>query len=156
MEEGSVDTQPQLTPTPPSQTQPNQPAQVSANAKTILIAEDDQSIRMLLTRTFQNAGYSVIEAGDGVAAIEQALAHHPKAIILDIMMPKMDGLTALKQIRLDSWGKTALVIILTNLTADNRILAGVSESLPSYYFVKSDIEPDQFVAKVTELIDGPV
>lgn len=121
---------------------------------TILIAEDEAPLRNILVQTFQAAGYSTLEAGDGEVALAQAIQHHPNVTILDIMMPKMDGMEALKKMRLDQWGKTALVIMLTNLTADNRILQNLAQSSPSYYFVKSDMEPDQLVAKVKEILEG--
>lgn len=121
--------------------------------KTILIAEDEPFLRKTLVETFQYAGFQVLEAPDGEVALNYALANHPDVSVLDIMMPKMDGMTVLQRIRQDLWGRSALVIMLTNLTADNQILQGVSQSLPSYYFVKSNMEPDQLVTKVAEILE---
>lgn len=118
---------------------------------TVLIAEDEEPLRKILVQSFQAAGYKTLEATNGQEALTQILQAKPVVTILDIMMPVMDGMQALKQIRLDPWGKTAMVIMLTNLTADNKILQDLSESAPSYYFVKSDMEPDQLIAKVKEI-----
>lgn len=128
------------------------PAAPVNNNRTVLIAEDEEFLRNILVEVFQSAGFTVIPTGDGEAALQAALTQHPRVSILDIMMPKMDGMTALQKIRQDYWGKNALVIMLTNLSADNQILAGVAENLPSYYFVKSNMEPDQLVAKVEEIL----
>lgn len=120
---------------------------------TVLIAEDEEFLRKILTQSFKDAGFTVLEAVNGVEALNLALAHKPTVSILDIMMPEMDGMETLKKIRLDpSWGASALVIMLTNLTADNKILEQMAESSPSYYFVKSDMEPDQLIAKVKEIL----
>lgn len=119
---------------------------------TVLIAEDEEVLRKILAQSFKAAGFTTLEAANGEEALTAALANKPTVCILDIMMPVMDGLEALKKLRLDPWGKNAMVIMLTNLTADNKILQDLSESAPSYYFVKSDLEPDQLIAKVKEII----
>lgn len=126
--------------------------------KTVLIAEDEPFLLKILAETFEMSGFQVLRAPDGEVALSLAMQHHPRVTILDIMMPKMDGMTVLQHIRQDVWGKSALVIMLTNLTADNQILQGVSQNLPSYYFVKAHMEPDQLLAKVQEILSesGPV
>jgi hypothetical protein len=58
----------------------------------------------------------------------------------------------LQRMRQDMWGRSALIIMLTNLTADNQILQGMSQTPPSYYFVKASMEPDQLVDKVKEML----
>ena len=67
--------------------------------KTILIVDDEQSIRDILVYNLKKEGYETIEAGDGVAAVEMAATEKPDLILLDIMLPKMDGLTACKKIK---------------------------------------------------------
>lgn len=122
-------------------------------SRTVLIAEDEPFLLKILAETFEQAGFQVLRAPDGEVAAQLAMAHHPRVSILDIMMPKMDGLTVLQHIRQDAiWGKSALVIMLTNLTADNQILQGMSQNPPSYYFVKANMEPDQLLAKVQEVL----
>lgn len=121
-------------------------------APAVLIAEDEEVLRKILVQSFQSAGFQTLEAGDGEVALNLAIQHKPTVTVLDIMMPKMDGLEMLKKLRLDPWGRNAMVIMLTNLTADNKILQDLSESAPSYYFVKSDMEPDQLITKVKEIL----
>lgn len=135
---------------PDTQVQP-QPA--ASAGPSVLIAEDEEFLRKILSQSFRDAGFTVLEAVNGQEALNLALANKPSVSILDIMMPEMDGMETLKKIRLDpSWGASALVIMLTNLTADNKILEQMAESSPSYYFVKSDMEPDQLIAKVKEIL----
>ena len=67
--------------------------------KTILIVDDEQSIIDILVYNLKKEGYNTIEANDGVAAVDIALEQKPDLILLDIMLPKMDGLTACKKIK---------------------------------------------------------
>ena len=67
--------------------------------KTILIVDDEQSIRDILVYNLKKEGYETLEAGDGATAVEMAVTQRPDLILLDIMLPKMDGLTACKKIK---------------------------------------------------------
>jgi two-component system OmpR family response regulator len=69
--------------------------------RTILIADDDPHIRQLLVFAFAKAGLDTIEAADGEAAIEAVAAHRPDLIVLDINMPRMDGLEVCRKLRAD-------------------------------------------------------
>lgn len=124
-----------------------------ASRKKILIVEDEPFLRKIMVETFQQAGFEVLEAADGEAGLNLALAQQPDVTLLDILMPKMDGITVLRRMRQNPWGKNTLIIMLTNLTADNQVLEGMSDNPPSYYFVKSDMELDELVAKVNEIIN---
>lgn len=120
--------------------------------QSVLIAEDEPPLRDILVQSFQAAGFTTLAAANGKETIALALKEHPAVMILDIMMPEVDGMEALKKIRLDPWGRNALAIMLTNLTADNKILKELETTKPSYYFVKSDMEPDQLINKVKEIL----
>ena len=67
--------------------------------KTILIVDDEQSIIDILVYNLKKEGYNTLEANDGAQAVEMALEYKPNLILLDIMLPKMDGLTACKKIK---------------------------------------------------------
>ena len=69
------------------------------DAKTILIVDDEQPIRDILVYNLSKEGYRTIEAGDGVTAVDIALEKKPDLILLDIMLPKMDGLSVCKRIK---------------------------------------------------------
>ncbi len=120
--------------------------------KTVLIAEDEPFLNKMLVQTFELAGFKVLSAMDGEQAMQYALTQHPDISVLDILMPKLDGVRVLQRMRQDLWGKNALIIMLTNLTADDQITKAMAATPPSYYFVKSNMEPDQLLNKVTEML----
>ena len=71
----------------------------TSNQKTILIVDDEQPIVDILVYNLKKEGYNTLEANDGVTAVDMALNNRPDLILLDIMLPKMDGLTVCKKIR---------------------------------------------------------
>lgn len=73
--------------------------QLDKEKKTILIVDDEKPIVDILVYNLQKEGYNTLEANDGVAAVEIALGQKPDLILLDIMLPKMDGLAVCKRIR---------------------------------------------------------
>ena len=85
--------------------------EISKDKKTILIVDDEKPIVDILVYNLQKEGYNTIEANDGVTAVDIALSQRPDLILLDIMLPKMDGLTVCKKIR------TALNVPILMLTA---------------------------------------
>ncbi len=123
-----------------------------SSKKTILLVEDEASQRKALAEKFTREGFSVLEAKDGVEGLAVALKAQPDLILLDIVMPKMDGMTMLKKLRQkNAWGKTVPVILLTNLSADSEdINKGIAENEPAYYLVKSDWSINDVVAKARE------
>ena len=73
--------------------------EMDRDQKTILIVDDEQPIREILLYNLKKEGYNVIEASDGVTALNIALEQYPDLILLDIMLPKMDGLSVCKRIK---------------------------------------------------------
>lgn len=94
---------------------------MSAGQRTILLVEDEHAIRRALSIIFQREGFFVLEAKNGEEGLEVALEEHPDIVILDLVMPKMDGLTMVKKIRKDPWGKTLPMIIYSNLSRNEKI-----------------------------------
>lgn len=115
--------------------------------KTVLAIEDDQIFAKILAKELREAGFNVLLAKDGKAGLETALKEHPDLTLLDIVLPGMDGIEVLKQIRTDKWGKSALVIMLTQLGTAEKI-AEALESGPLEYLVKSDYTIPEVVQKV--------
>lgn len=85
------------------------------NKKKLLIVEDDGLLIQALQKTFEKEGYTVLIAKNGQEGLKTAIKNHPDLILLDIIMPVMDGITALKELRKDAWGKKAKVVMLTNI-----------------------------------------
>lgn len=126
---------------------------MSIPSKKILIVEDEQSLRETLVDKLTREGFDVLEAKNGEEGLERTLKEHPDLILLDIVMPKMDGMTMMKKLREDEWGKRVSIILLTNLSAtDAEIIKGVIEDEPSYYLVKSDWKIKDVVNKVKETL----
>jgi len=82
--------------------------------KKILIADDEQSVRLLVKRLLSQT-YIVLEASDGEEAIEIARGEKPDLILMDIMMPRVDGYTACHQIKRDEATKAIPVVMLTGV-----------------------------------------
>lgn len=99
----------------------------------VLVAEDETLIRLDIAETLTDAGYEVVaEAGDGEAAVELALEHEPDLCVLDVKMPKMDGVTAAKQI-IDELG--CAVVMLTAFS-QSELVERASEAGAMAYLVK--------------------
>lgn len=84
---------------------------------TLLVIEDDENISTLITEYFSRAGYNVQTAGDGLAGVQAALNDHPDAVILDLMLPKMDGLAVCRELR-----EKAPYIPILMLTAKDEVV----------------------------------
>ncbi len=118
-------------------------------SKKILIAEDDELLAKALAVSLEESGYKVFSAYDGEEALFLAEKNLPDLILLDINMPKMDGLSMLKEMRATAWGKGIKVIILTNLNDENRVFEALKNSVFSY-LIKSDWDLDKIVKRVKD------
>lgn len=117
--------------------------------KKILIVEDDFELREALAEKIKESGFDVFEAGNGEKGLEDALKIHPDLILLDVVMPKMDGMTFLKKLRQDSWGKNARVIVLTNLSNAEEIEESIQHGVYDY-LVKTDWGVSDIVGKIKD------
>jgi DNA-binding response OmpR family regulator len=119
--------------------------------KKILIVEDEEAMLSALKEKLSAVGFDVLEAKNGEDGIKMAVENKPDAIILDIVMPKMNGMEMITKLRSDSWGAKVPVVILTNLGADEKITAKVAETEPAYYLMKMDYSLTDIVDKVKSL-----
>lgn len=121
--------------------------------KKILIVEDDVAQTKALAQKFSGKGYEVLQAKDGESGLRTALEEYPDCILLDLIMPVMDGMTMLQKLREDEWGKSANVILLTNLSSQEQVIQAMD--LNSHeYLVKTDWKLEDVVKKVDQLING--
>lgn len=127
------------------------------NEKTILVVEDEASLRKVLSDKLKHVGFKVEQAADGVEGLKKALDVHPDLILLDVMMPKMDGIGVLKELHKDKWGAYVPVILLTNvgdpIKAAEATEAGVTNMGLMDYLVKSDWKMDDVVTKVKQKLE---
>ena len=118
-----------------------------ANTKKILIVEDEKSLLKGLTIKFSKEGFSVFGAQDGKAGLRLALSKKPDLILLDIVMPVMDGITMLKELRKDKWGKSAIVFLLTNLEDADKTTQSIEQNAAAY-LVKSNWTLNDLVQQI--------
>jgi two-component system cell cycle response regulator DivK len=99
--------------------------------QTILCVDDEQTQLMLLRLALTRAGYQVLEALDGQKGIDMAIKHQPALIIMDLMMPVMDGATAIWQIKQNQKTKDIPILVLSAYTrgdqAQRALEAGAAE-----------------------------
>jgi diguanylate cyclase (GGDEF)-like protein/PAS domain S-box-containing protein len=100
-------------------------------APLILIADDDKVIRLALKRVMKQAGYRVIEAEHGEQCLAEYIKHRPDVVLLDAVMPVMDGFTACKQLR-SLAGSSPLVFLITSLEDDASIAQGFEEGVDDF------------------------
>ena len=119
--------------------------------KKIAIIEDDHSILEMYTLKFEVEDFEVVTALDGEAGLELIEETKPDLILLDLMMPKMDGAHMLKELRNKPWGKNIPVIILTNISGDEapEIL---SELNVIDYIIKANSTPQAVLDKVKSVL----
>ena len=117
--------------------------------KNLLIVEDDASLLEILRDEFFKAGFNIKTAKDGVEGLKAAVSDPPALILIDIFMPKMDGITMLQKIRETEVGKNIPAIILTNLN-DSENIQKALESGAYDFLVKSDWDPKDLVKRVQE------
>lgn len=121
--------------------------------KKVLIIDDEEAIQKAISDTLSNQGFAILIGKDGEEGLTIALKEHPDIILLDILMPKMDGMIMLQKLRLDEWGEKVPVIILTNVSPNsNSVIDSVLKNEPAYYLVKSDVKLEGIVDKVKEVL----
>jgi DNA-binding response OmpR family regulator len=121
-----------------------------ANTK-ILLVEDDEMLHSMYTQKFTKEGYEVESAYNGAEGVRMAEETKPAIILLDIIMPKMDGFVALKKLKKNPATKDIPVILLTNLGQDEDIRKG-KELGATDYFIKANHTPREVVEKVKEVL----
>ena len=119
----------------------------------ILIVEDETAISRILKDELENRKYAVFVAGDGQQGLDIAFKEHPDMILMDVSMPVMDGITALKKLREDAWGKTAKVLLLTN-SGKMENVAAAAELNSAGYLIKSDWDMEKVVEKVQSMLSS--
>lgn len=122
------------------------------NKKRILIVDDDEFLLDMYTVKFKEAGFEVDFAAEGRTAKEKMKKHRYDAILLDIVMPELDGLTLLKDLRQEKANiKDTLIVYLTNLGQREDIEKGLALGVGDY-IIKAHFTPSEVVRRVEELL----
>ena len=101
-------------------------------ARKILVVDDERHIVRLVQVNLEKVGYQVVTAYDGVEALEQVAKETPDMVILDVMMPRMDGFEVLKKLQADAKTRDIPVIMLTAKAQDADIFRGWSSGVDAY------------------------
>lgn len=117
----------------------------------ILIVEDDPFLLKMYNKKFQVEGFQVETAEDGVIGLEKMKTFAPDLVIMDVMMPKLNGLEAVEKAKTDPATSKIPILILTNLSASTDAQAAVAKGAVGF-LVKSDITPAQVIAKVKTIL----
>jgi CheY-like chemotaxis protein len=121
--------------------------------KKILVIDDEEAIQRAIADALQHHGFTTIASNNGIEGLQVALKEHPSLILLDILMPGMDGMNMMQNLRQDDWGKTVPVIILTNVNPNSStVINSVLQNEPAYYLVKSDVKLENIVSKIKEVL----
>ena len=119
--------------------------------KKILIVEDDESLRNALKYKINREGFSALIAKDGGEGLEIGIKEKPDLILLDVLMPKMNGVTMLKKLRENSWGKNVPVLLLSNDDDPEHIRETLKDNAVDY-LIKSDWELGNIIKRIKETI----
>ncbi len=119
--------------------------------KKILIVEDDEFLLSMYSTKFEIEGYDVAMAGDGESGLQKAQKEKPGIILLDIMLPNMDGFDVLKKLKADRATSNIPVILLTNLSQKQDVERGLSMGADDY-LVKAHFMPSEVVDKINRLL----
>lgn len=119
----------------------------------ILIVDDDALMCRMYETKFKTDGYNVSIASDGEQGLSKVREEKPDIVLLDVMMPKMNGLEMLKKLKADKNIKDTPVILLSNVGESEDINKGLEMGAVAY-MVKASYTPTQVVQKVKEILAG--
>ncbi len=119
-------------------------------APLVLIADDDPDIRELVGFRLERAGYNVIRAADGEEALRLAEEKPPDVCVLDVMMPKLDGLGVTRALRRLSATESVPVLLLTARAADDDIARGKEAGADGY--LRKPFSPQELAARVEQVL----
>lgn len=124
----------------------------SKNGIKVLIVEDDTFLVNIYETKFTHEGFDVTVALDGESGLKVALKKKPNIILLDILLPKLDGFAVLKKLKENSETKDIPVILLTNLSQKDDVEKGLKEGANDY-LIKAHFMPSETVTKVKEVLE---
>lgn len=122
---------------------------------TILLVEDDAALIDMYTVRIKEEGLPLLVASDGLTGLALAKEHKPAAILLDVMLPKMDGFAVLQELKKEPSTASIPVLLLTNLAQHGDMEKGKQLGAEDYV-IKSSLTPGQVVEKIKSLLKGRV
>ncbi len=122
---------------------------VTANSRKVLIVEDEKDILQLVKMYFEKEGFRTLTAATGTEALRQVRSEHPDLVILDLMLPEIDGLEVCKKIRLTPQTATLPIIMLTAKSEESDTVVGLELGADDY--VSKPFSPKALMARVKAL-----
>ena len=116
----------------------------------VLIADDDEDIRALVSFRLERAGYSVVAARDGEEALELAIEHRPDVAVLDVMMPRLTGLEVTRRLRAEDATSGMPVILLTARVQEADVARGFEAGADDY--IRKPFSPQELRARVQAIL----
>ena len=123
------------------------------STRRILLAEDDRFLRKAAETALKRQGFTVLAAVDGEEALRMARTEAPDLILLDLIMPKLQGFEVLRALKADAATAATPVIILSNLGQDSDVKQAM-EAGAAGYFVKANLSLQDLVKRVGEMLAG--
>lgn len=117
----------------------------------ILFVEDTETMQRLYTRALEAAQFEVVLIDDGINALETAITEQPDLILMDVMMPQMNGLDTLDTLKKDERTKT-IPVIMMSAHEDDKLLLRAMQAGASRYLIKSNVEVTELPSLVTQTI----
>lgn len=124
---------------------------MSDEKKTILIVEDDSFVMDIYQTKLAQEGFEVITADNGMEALKKLEKEKPDLILLDIIMPYVDGLEVLKKVRIMDRMKNVPIILLTNLSQKEEVDQGIALGANDY-LIKSHFTPSEVLEKINKYL----
>jgi DNA-binding response OmpR family regulator len=121
--------------------------------KKILVVEDEEILSVALSGELKDAGFEVAVARDGIEGVKKAASENPDLILLDLVMPRLDGIGALKQIRENTTTKEIPVVILSNLSDSGKVSEALSLGAMDF-LVKANYRIEELIAKIKTVLDN--
>ncbi|MBI5229999.1 MAG: response regulator [Candidatus Magasanikbacteria bacterium] len=121
-------------------------------AQKILLVEDDSFLSNIYQTKFTKEGYQVAVAGDGEEALKAVKTKKPDIILLDVLLPKLDGFAVLEKLKKDPETKDIPVILLTNLGQRDDVDRGLQLGAADY-LIKAHFKPSETVEKVKKVLE---
>lgn len=117
----------------------------------VLLVEDEKMLADMYVAKFSKEGISILKAEDGAVGLELAKKHKPDVVLLDIILPKLDGFAVLKELRKDPTTANTHILLLSNLGQEEDVKKGKQMGADDY-FIKANHTPGEIVEKVKYLL----
>lgn len=126
---------------------------MAESSKKVLIIEDDKFLRQLVARKLEKVGYLILEAVDGEKGLEKMEQENPAVVLLDLILPGMDGFDVLSRAKKEGFLETSPVLVLSNLGQKEDVERALNLGAEGY-LIKAHFTPEEIIDKIREVAAG--